>query len=213
MLESSCGLILRTRPLTDTSLIVNWLTKDLGRLATVAKGARKSKSPFAGKLDLFYEAEFTFQRSRRSDLHQLREVSLRETSPAIRNDIERLQQAAYFTAVIEQTVEAEAPVPEVFDLVRAAVKHLDSRPAAAITIPAFELRMLELLGLQPELSKLKPDLREIARHLLIASWDALDRLKLTAPQFSSLEKFLENHILFHLGRVPKGRRTALLNSP
>ena len=40
--ERSTGLILRTRALTETSLIVHWLTPDLGRLATVAKGARRA---------------------------------------------------------------------------------------------------------------------------------------------------------------------------
>ena len=73
MTESATGLILRARPLTETSLIIHWLTPDLGRIAMVAKGARRAKSPFAGKLDLFYLADFSFNRSRRSDLHTLRE--------------------------------------------------------------------------------------------------------------------------------------------
>ena len=79
MIQSATGLILRTRPLTETSLIVHWLTPDFGRMATVAKGARRAKSPFLGRLDLFYLADFSFSRSRRSDLHALREVSLRDT--------------------------------------------------------------------------------------------------------------------------------------
>ena len=64
MTESATGIILRTRPLTETSLIVHWLTPNFGRIATVAKGARRPKSPFAGKLDLFYVADFSFSRSR-----------------------------------------------------------------------------------------------------------------------------------------------------
>ena len=83
MIETATGLVLRTRPLTETSLIVHWLTPGLGRLATVAKGARRPKSPFRGKLDLFYLADFSFSRSRRSELHTLREVSLRETHSAL----------------------------------------------------------------------------------------------------------------------------------
>src|SRR5476651_528649 len=102
MIQTATGLILRTRPLTETSLIVHWLTPNFGRIATVAKGARRHKSPFLGKLDLFYLADFSFSRSRRSDLHQLREVNLRETHGAIREDILKLQQAAYTTAFVEQ---------------------------------------------------------------------------------------------------------------
>src|ERR1700710_2715456 len=118
MTESATGLILRTRPLTETSLIVHWLTPDLGRIATVAKGARRAKSPFAGKLDLFYKADLSFSRSRKSDLHNLREVSVREMHGAIRQDLLKLRQAAYATATIEQATETETPLPVVYELLQ-----------------------------------------------------------------------------------------------
>src|SRR2546425_7507667 len=77
--ERAQGIVLRVYPLTETSLIIRWLTRELGRISTLAKGARRAKSPFRGKLDLFYRADLIFGRSRRSELHTLREVSLRET--------------------------------------------------------------------------------------------------------------------------------------
>jgi DNA repair protein RecO (recombination protein O) len=129
--ESATGIILRTWPLTETSLIIHWLTPACGRLATVAKGARRTKSPFAGRLDLFYLADFSFRRSRSSDLHSLREVSLRETHGAIREDIFKLQQAAYAAAFIEQATETESPLPEIFELMRGFLKQLCSTAAAA----------------------------------------------------------------------------------
>src|SRR5271165_6116179 len=107
MTESTHGIILRTRPLTETSLIIHWLTPDLGRIATVAQGARRPKSPFAGKLDLFYAADFSFSRSRRSELHRLREACLRETHGPIREDILKLQQAGYAAAFLEQATETD----------------------------------------------------------------------------------------------------------
>src|ERR1700760_1575719 len=118
MIESASGIILRTRPLTETSLIIHWLTAGLGRIATVAKGARRPQSPFAGKLDLFYLADFSFSRSRSSDLHNLREAKLHETHSAIREDLHKLQQAAYAAAMVEQATETETPLPEIFALVR-----------------------------------------------------------------------------------------------
>src|SRR5215467_6483579 len=115
MTESASGLILRTRRLTETSLIVHWLTPALGRLATVAKGALRPKSPFRGKLDLFYLAEFSFVRSRRSELHTLREASLRATNSALRQDLAYLRQASYCAALVEQTTEMDTPLPGVYE--------------------------------------------------------------------------------------------------
>ena len=129
MVERTQGLILRTRPLTETSLIVQWLTPDAGRIATVAKGARRPNSPFRGKLDLFYLADFSFSRSRRSDLHTLREVLLLDTHTRLREELGYLQQASYCAALIEQTTETETPLPAVYKLMTDLLNHLPTRPS------------------------------------------------------------------------------------
>jgi len=212
MTENSPGLILRTRPLTDTSLIIHWLTPDFGRLATVAKGARRPKSPFAGKVDLFYLADFSFQRSRRSELHQLREVTLRETHAAIRRELEYVQQASYAAALIEQTTEMEAPIPEIFSLMVEFLKCLPQHAPQSQTLFAFEVKLLSELGIQPDLEKdrLNPDLKQILRILLVSNWSALSRLKLTASQLTSLRQFLHGFMVYHLGKIPatRGRLTS-----
>jgi DNA repair protein RecO (recombination protein O) len=211
MTESTTGLILRTRPLTDTSLIVHWLTPDLGRLATVAKGARRPKSPFAGKLDLFYLAQFSFQRSPRSELHQLREVSLLQTHAAIRRDLAALEQASYCAALVEQTTESDTPVTDIFPLMAGLLKHLSAAPPQPQTVPAFELKLLGALGLQPDpvRESLSPDLRQIVNVLRSRAWPELNRLKLTPAQRTRLRQFLHGFLVFHLGRVPASRARAL----
>src|SRR5712671_90385 len=143
MTESTTGLILRTRPLTETSLIVHWLTPNFGRLATVARGARRPKSPFRGKLDLFYLADFSFLRSRRSDLHNLREVSLKQTHPRLREDLGRVQQASYCAALLEQSTEAETPLPGLFELFRSLLDQVGSQSPKPQAVFAFELKLLE----------------------------------------------------------------------
>jgi DNA repair protein RecO (recombination protein O) len=211
MIESSTGLILRTRPLTDTSLIVHWLTRDLGRLATVAKGARRPKSPFAGKLDLFYLARFSFQRSRRSELHQLREADLQETHAALRRDVQALQQASYCAALVEQTTETETPVPAIFTLMSGVLEQLCRHGPQPQTVPAFELKLLAELGLQPDADKekLKPDLKQILRVLHSDDWSKVSRLKMTPTQFAALDRFLGGFMVYHLGKVPAGRERAV----
>src|SRR5882757_5428635 len=140
MIETTTGLIVRTRPLTETSLIIHWLTPDLGRIATVAKGARRPKSPFLGKLDLFYLADFSFSRSRRSELH------------ALRQDIFKLRHAAYATAFIEQATETETPLPAVYELLRGFLDRLCRQATALQIVLALELKLLHELGLEPNLT-------------------------------------------------------------
>jgi len=232
MIENARGLILRTRRLTETSLIVHWLTPTLGRVATVAKGALRPKSPFRGKLDLFYLADFSFNRSRRSELHALREVNLRETWPVLRREMECLQQACYCAALVEQATEMEAPLPGVFELVNGILKSLvHSSPSfvtqggtaegkestlhrpgigsqpSSIGIFAFELKLLSELGLKPDLekSRLSPGSRQIVKALTEKGWEFLPRIQLSEAQAVELRQFLHGFLIFHLGRIPKGR--------
>src|SRR5262245_55386518 len=138
--ERAVGLILRVQPLTETSLIVRWLARDFGRISTVAKGARRTKSPFHGRLDLFYLADFSFQRSRRSELHALREVSVQNFHAPLRQNINCLQQAAYFVQLLEQSTETETPLPGIFEIMTDALAALSQGPTRALTAFAFELR-------------------------------------------------------------------------
>lgn len=211
MIESVHGIILRTRPLTETSLIVNWLTPQLGRIATVAKGARRSKSPFAGKLDLFYAADFSFSRSRSSELHNLREVKLHETHGAIREDMTKLQQAAYAAAFIEQATETESPMPEIFELVRSFLAHLCQQAAQPQTIFALELKLLRELGQEPDLAetRLTPGAKKIAQTLTESDWANGSRLKLSDAQGDELRQWLHGFLIFHLGKLPRGRAMAM----
>lgn len=209
-LERASGVILRTRLLTDTSLIVHWLTPTLGRLATVAKGARRPKSPLRGKLDLFYEADFSFQRSRRSDLHTLREVVLTATHPALRTNLAQLRQAAYAALLIELATEPEAPLGAAPALFRELLASLGGGPAPHRLL-AFELKLLADLGFQPDLagSRLSPGTQKIGQALTDLPFTELGRIHLTPAQLAELARFLGGFITYHLGRVPTGRTEAL----
>jgi DNA repair protein RecO (recombination protein O) len=211
MIETAVGLVLRTRPFTETSLIVHWLTPNLGRVATVAKGAQRPKSPFRGKLDLFYLADFSFNRSRRSELHTLREVSLRETHSSLRKDLGLLQQASYCAALVEQATETETPLNHVFDVMTELLAHLTAQPLAASTIFSFELKLLTELGLKPDFdrTKLNPGTTQLVRALTESDWPVVARLRPTAAQAAELGHFLHGFVIYHLGRIPRGREAAL----
>jgi DNA repair protein RecO (recombination protein O) len=150
MVEKTRGLILRVHPLTETSLIVDWLTADFGRISTVAKGARRIQSPFRGKLDLFYLADFTFARSTRSELHTLREIKLVETHPTLRKSVHALQQAAYCARLLVQATERETPLPELFALLVDTVTRISTHPPQARTVLEYEVQLLTHLGLTPD---------------------------------------------------------------
>lgn len=210
-LERTTGIVLRTRPLTDTSLIVQWLTAGLGRVATVAKGARRPKSPFRGQIDLFHLAEFSFARSRRSELHTLREVRLLESHAALRPELAYVQQASYCAAMIEQTTETETPLPALYEQFVALLRELPLHPPQAATIFAFEMKLLEELGLKPDLSeaKLSAGAHQLLDKFTAEDWPSLFRLRLSKAQEMEIQNYLHGFLIYHLGKLPQGRNAAL----
>jgi len=217
-LERTTGVILRLRSLTDSSLIVHWLTPDLGRLATVAKGARRPKSSFRGQLDLFYRADFSFARSARSELHNLRETKTTATHATLREDLGWLRQASYAAALIEQTTETESPLPVLYEQYCQLLAELSQHPPQPQTIYAFEIKLLTDLGLAPNLaeSSLTPGSRQILEPLGNLDWPAIFRLRLSPSQSTELRQYLHAYLIYHTGKIPKSRPSAIgepLESP
>ncbi len=207
--ERAYGIVLRFHTYSESSLIVRWLTREQGRIDTLARGARRPTSPFRGKLDLFYLAEFTFARSRRSELHSLRELRLLETRAPLRADLLRLRQASYASALLSQTTEPGLPIPELFELLATFLQYLaDHRPAPLLPL-AFELKLLAALGQQPNLDELPvtPQTRQIAKACLRLDWPALPAL--IPSNTRELEIALEKFLQFHLGRTLSQRAAAL----
>jgi len=144
--ESTAAILLRKRKLSDTSLIISWCTESLGCIQTAAKGARRARSPFAGKLDLFFEAEIQIARSRKSNLHSLTEVALKNPFPGIRENLRRTQAASYFVELIELCTESDHNEPELFSLLRRAFAYLDKQDPDLRAVLHFETELARIAG-------------------------------------------------------------------
>ena len=155
-MESTKAILLRKRKFSDTSLIISWCTESFGCIQTMARGARRPKSPFAGKLDLFFEAEISIVRSRKSDLHTLTEVVLRNPFVGIRSNYLRTQTAAYFVELIEICTERDHREPEMFMLLHRAFGYLDTNDPMSRAISHFETELARIAGVHDE-KKLKTD--------------------------------------------------------
>ncbi len=138
--------LIRTSRLTETSLIVHWCSDQRGLIKTAAKGALRPKSPFAGKLDLFFEAELVYVPSKSSDLHTLKELSVVNSRQHIRESYDSTLAAAYFVRWVEMASERETPIPDVADLLRRALNYLDEKSADLKAIRHFEKQLAKFSG-------------------------------------------------------------------
>ena len=125
---------------------MSWCTESFGCVQTIAKGARRPKSPFGGKLDLFFEAEISIVRSRKSDLHTLTEVVLKNPFGGIRENYRRTQAASYFVELIEICTESDHHEPNLFALLQRAFNYLSTNDPNLRAILHFETELARITG-------------------------------------------------------------------
>ena len=151
------AICLAVRPWSRTSHVVSWLTGE-GRVSTLVKGAVRPKSAFLGQYDVNYTCEILFYARAHGELHALRECSATNRRDRLRDDYRALALADYF----RKTAGELAPAgPEAAEWRLALGDALDSlcerREATAVDslgrLLAFEMRVLGLSGLSPDLSE------------------------------------------------------------
>ena len=145
-MQKGHGILVRLTKLGDTSWIVHWCTVGHGWIKTVAKGARRPQSSFAGKLDLFFGADLEWTTARRGELHLLREVAVTATRDGLRRRYADTLLAAYCCRLLEMAVEHEHPVPELHDLLQRALDHVATAGASLRAMRHYERELARLLG-------------------------------------------------------------------
>jgi DNA repair protein RecO (recombination protein O) len=140
------GTLIRRFPLTETSLIVHWCTHEWGIVKTVAKGARRPKSPFAGRLDLFFGCELEIHPAKEGDLHLLKDLTVLSPRLGLRRNYLQTLAASYFVKWIDLVAEDGTPLPDLADLLDRGLDYLDTRDADLRAVRHFERQLAEFLG-------------------------------------------------------------------
>ncbi|WP_018968745.1 DNA repair protein RecO [Rubritalea marina] len=145
-MHNATGIIIRLTKLSDTSLIVNWCVDGVGLVRTVAKGARRPKSSFAGNIDLFYLAELQWSESTRSDLHGLRELRVENRFEGLRGDYKKTLMASYFSALVSHVLEEGVCDDAIFDLLKRALAYVSVEEANLKAFDHFEKQLAKCTG-------------------------------------------------------------------
>ncbi len=146
-MEKAAAILINRHRLTESSLIIHWCSAEGGLFKTVAKGALRPKSAFAGRLDLFVTCEVDYVRSLKSDLHALKEAHLTEPRVGIRASYLRVLTGTYFCKLVEMVVEKETPLEGIHNLLKLSLDYLQNHDPAIKLLQRFENKLCEELGL------------------------------------------------------------------
>lgn len=136
----------------DHDLIITFFTQDHGKIAVIAKSAKKSVKRFSGTLELFSITDIVCKTGR-GKLPILQEATLKEPFLEIRKDIRKTAYASYWAELINLWVEEKRRMRSLFRLFEHALTTLDTdRVSPGEISTLFQLRFLDLAGMFPDLN-------------------------------------------------------------
>ncbi len=142
------GVVLRTYKLGEADRIVVLMTAGHGKVRAVAKGVRKTKSRFGGRLEPPSNASLLLYEGRQLDIISQAE-SIDHFRP-IRDDLVRMTDAMALLEAVDQTVQEREPDARLYQMLVAALRTLaDSPRRSPLLVAAFYWKLLSLEGFGP----------------------------------------------------------------
>ena len=145
------GVIVRTHKLGESDRIVSVITENNGKVRAVAKGVRKTRSRYGGRLELLRHLDLQFYQGR-GDLDIVTQAETRDHWPEIREDLDRLGKALTIAEAVDQVVQDKQPNQEAYRMLCGALETLQKSDPVLI-VPAFMLKLLAHEGVAPVLDQ------------------------------------------------------------
>ncbi|UCZ54507.1 DNA repair protein RecO [Bacillus shivajii] len=149
MLHKVEGIIIRTNDYGETNKILTVFTRENGKVALMARGAKRPKSRFASSAQLFMYGMFVYQRS--SGIGTLNQADITDSFKDVRIDLKLTSHAAYIAEMADKLTEDHQRNPYLFELIYQLFVYLNDGVDEDILTRIFETKMLEVAGVTPNL--------------------------------------------------------------
>jgi DNA repair protein RecO (recombination protein O) len=144
------GVVLRTMRLGEADKVVTFVTQGRGKVRAVAKGVRKTKSRFGGRLEPLSHVALQLYEGR--NLDTITQVEGIDHFRAIREDLDRLAQATTMLEVVDHLVQEGEQNPRLYQMLLGALRTLEAAPSPLV-VPSFFWKLLAHEGFRPLLDE------------------------------------------------------------
>jgi DNA repair protein RecO (recombination protein O) len=146
------AVVLRSIRFGEADRILHVYTPHRGRVSAIAKGVRRARSRFGGRLEPFFRLRLELHEGR-GEILTVTGAHTMDGYPRLREDAHALDAAARACDAVGRLFETAEPHPGVFNLLCRKLALLNERPGGATRAGAlqFRLKLLHAAGLAPQL--------------------------------------------------------------
>jgi DNA repair protein RecO (recombination protein O) len=144
------GIVLRSFPFGEADRVVVLLSPNHGKLRTVAKGVRKTKSRFGGRLEPFSHVDLVLYEGR--NLDTITQVAIIEPFHRLRADLDRVVAAATMVEVADAVAQENESAVRLFLLLHRGLRTLDAAAPHPDLVTSYLLKAAAIVGVAPALA-------------------------------------------------------------
>jgi DNA repair protein RecO (recombination protein O) len=152
MLKKDTAICLRTVDYSETSQVLTLFTKISGKVAAIAKGAKRKKNSFDGPVETLAYGHIIFKPAPDEGLATLTEFQQTPVFMLLTRKLFTLNAALFAAELTEAFTETDDPHPNLFDVLFNFLNDLqqtqDFKDAASLLI-VFQLSLLSEIGARP----------------------------------------------------------------
>ncbi len=145
------GLVLRTYDFSEADRVIVLFTRERGKVRGIAKGVRRSRSRLAASLGWLSFSELQLYGRETRELMLITQGQLENAFPGLKTDLTALGQAARMCELVDGLTPERQPLPEIFNLLLAALQLLETGVQPSLAGTWFEAGFLNQLGYRPDL--------------------------------------------------------------
>ncbi len=146
------AVVLKVGDLGEADKIVTFYSKQVGKLAGIAKGAKKSKKRFSNILEIFSLLDILYDDRSRSGLVRIVEAELLIPYISLRQNYDRYVGAALACELIYYWSRDYDADRNIFDLLIWTLQNIDKGKSSRIVLIFFQIKLYTLLGYKLHLS-------------------------------------------------------------
>ncbi len=145
------GIVLRGYPFGEADRVVVLLSPNNGKLRTVAKGVRKTKSRFGGRLEPFSHVDLVLYEGR--NLDTITQVTMIEPFHHLRFDLDKVVAAGTMVEVADAVAQEDESSIRLFLLLQRGLRTLDTGSLHPDLVTAFLLKAADVVGVAAQLDQ------------------------------------------------------------
>lgn len=147
---TATGIVLRKRNIGEQDQFVTFFSPELGKIETVARGARKNTSSFTGHIELLNICEFQIYKSAHS--YTLTQCQIRQSFKNVRENLDLTMICFLLIEIFCKITQPEEQSHELYNLLLETLDNINKDTKNELYIENFKIKILKIAGALPDIS-------------------------------------------------------------